>query len=925
MLRVKREYQSWVANESLEDYALRYAASSYRRWSPGTVANTALGGISFLALEAIGASITLNYGFQNAMLAVLAVSLVIFLASLPIAYWCSVANVDIDLLTRGAGFGYVGSTITSLIYASFTFIFFAIETAIWAQALELAFGLSLPLGYLLCSLVIIPMVFYGVTFINRLQAWTQPVWVVLLVAPFVYILFADPALVRAWIAFPGSAAQADSAQGGGFDLLLFGAASGVLFSLVAQIGEQADYLRFLPERTRANRRAWWSALLIAGPGWIVVGALKIAAGSLLAVLALRMGGSTSQAIEPVHMFVHAYRQMVADPTLALALATVFVTISQIKITVTNAYSGSLAWSNTFVRLAHYHPGRVVWLVFNVVIALLLSLLGIFQTLETALSVYSTVAIAWIGALVADLVVLKRVGISPPYIEFKRGHLYNLNPVGCGATLIAAATAMAAYAGFFGVIGRAFFGFIALGVSFVAAVAIGYATRGRWYIARADEHYRHQSRTTLVTCCICEREYEAPDMTHCPFYRGPMCSLCCGLELHCHEFCKQPASARTSPPRLAQEAHEGPQSQPFQPHVWRRIGRFVGLLSVVAALLGTAFLLTFRFMDLADAAERDTIVNVMLRLYVATLVVASLGVWWIVLSHESQEQSERELLESMQHLEQTRAHLVQSEKLASLGGLIAGVAHEINTPVGVSVSTASFLSDRTRAARGLHDAGRLGAVDIASYLRDAAESARLLLSNATRVAQLVLNFKQLAADRITEPLRRFDLAELLHQALSDLHPRVEETGVEVVIEAPVGIAMESYPMALTQVLTNLGVNALQHAFEPGRRGARVTVRAALEADGEVIIAVADNGHGIDPALRSRVFEPFFTTRRMLGGSGLGLYIVDQIVTRQLAGTVTLEDNPGGGARFVIRVPRIARHAPNVGRILAARPGTKADEP
>jgi len=189
MLRVKREYQSWVANESLEDYALRYAASSYRRWSPGVVANTAIGGISFLALEAIGASITLSYGFQNAIAAVLIVSLVIFLVSLPIAHWCSVANVDIDLLTRGAGFGYVGSTITSLIYASFTFIFFAIETAIWAQALQLAFGLKLAVGYLLCSLVIIPLVFFGVTLINKLQAWTQPIWVLLLVAPIALAIF----------------------------------------------------------------------------------------------------------------------------------------------------------------------------------------------------------------------------------------------------------------------------------------------------------------------------------------------------------------------------------------------------------------------------------------------------------------------------------------------------------------------------------------------------------------------------------------------------------------------------------------------------------------------------------------------------------------------------------------------------------------
>ncbi len=188
----------------------------------------------------------------------------------------------------------------------------------------------------------------------------------------------------------------------------------------------------------------------------------------------------------------------------------------------------------------------------------------------------------------------------------------------------------------------------------------------------------------------------------------------------------------------------------------------------------------------------------------------------------------------------------------------------------------------------------------------------------------MNFKQLAADRITEPRSRFDLAELLRRALRTFSRASRKRASRSSSTRAEGIAMESYPMALTQVVTNLGVNALQHAFEPGLPGARVTVRAALAAGDEVVIEIGDNGRGIDPALRSRVFEPFFTTRRMLGGSGLGLYIVDQIVTRQLAGTVTLEDNPGGGARFVVRVPRIARHVPNVGRILAARPGSRTNE-
>ena len=915
MLRVKREYQSWVAKESLEDYALRYAASSYRRWSPATVANTALGGISFLALEAIGASITLSYGFQNAMLAIVIVSIVIFVVSLPIAYWCSVANVDIDLLTRGAGFGYIGSTITSLIYASFTFIFFAIETAIWAQALQLAFGLSLAVGYLLCSLVIIPLVFFGVTSINKLQAWTQPVWVVMLVAPFVYILAKDPALLTEWTAYAGL-----DGSGSGINLLMFGAASGVLFSLVAQIGEQADYLRFLPDRNTVNRRAWWTAMLTAGPGWIVIGALKVTAGSLLAVLALRMGSSAAQAVEPAHMFVHAYRQVVGDPVLALALAAIFVTVSQVKINVTNAYSGSLAWSNCFVRLAHYHPGRVVWLVFNVVIALLLSLMGIFETLEAVLSVYSTVAIAWIGALVADLVVLKRTGISPPYIEFKRGHLYNFNPVGCGGTVIAAVVALLAYAGVFGAAGRAFFGFIALAVSFVSAIAIAYATRGRYYIARRDEHFRGLPAPTLVECCICEREYEAPDMTHCPFYSGPLCSLCCGLELHCHDFCKRPPSS------VAAGTSAADRPRRFQPHVLRRFGRFLGLLSVTAALLGAAFLLTYRFMDLHEVTNRDSLVHVMTRLYVATLVVASLGIWWIVLSHESQEQSERELLESVQHLERTRASLVETEKLASLGGLVAGVAHEINTPVGISVSTASYLSDRTAAAQVLQQAGRFDAPARETYLRDAAESARLLLSNATRVAQLVLNFKQLAVDRISETRRRFDLRALVDDTLRDLRPRLAEAGAEVQIEIAPGIELESYPVALAQVVTNLAVNSMQHAFGGERPGGRITVRAQLDEDDDAVrLELVDDGRGIDAALQGRVFEPFFTTRRGAGGSGLGLYIVNQIGTRQLDGTISLDSDVGRGVRFVVHFPRVARRSASVGRMLGTLPRTRPDAP
>jgi len=135
----RRSYNRWVANETMEDFALRFTARRARRWSHGRVANTALGSISFLALEAIGGAITLTYGFDAAIAAIMLVGLLLFLTSLPISYYAARYGVDIDLLTRGAGFGYIGSTVTSLIYASFTFIFFALEAAILALALELCF------------------------------------------------------------------------------------------------------------------------------------------------------------------------------------------------------------------------------------------------------------------------------------------------------------------------------------------------------------------------------------------------------------------------------------------------------------------------------------------------------------------------------------------------------------------------------------------------------------------------------------------------------------------------------------------------------------------------------------------------------------------------------------------------------------------
>ncbi|SHM11155.1 purine-cytosine permease family protein [Actinacidiphila paucisporea] len=539
-----RRYNGWTKNTTLEDYSLRYAPKSFRRWTPYVVATTALGGIAYLADFAIGGSIAISHGFSSALIAILAAAVTIFLTGIPISYYSAKYSIDMDLLTRGAGFGYLGSTLTSIIYASFTFIFFALEGSIMAQALDLGLHIPLAVGYLICALIILPLVFYGMTALSTMQVWTQPVWLVLMVAPFVSIAIQDPHAFSRFTHFAGN-----SPTGSSVSLIGVGAGAGVALSLIAQIGEQVDYLRFMPDKTPANARRWWTAVLAAGPGWVVLGAAKQIGGAFLAFyIAGHIG--LAKANEPIQQYVSGIHTFAAP--VALGLATFFVILSQIKINTTNAYSGSLSWSNFFSRLTHRHPGRVVYIFLNVGIALALMEGGVFGFLNTVLGFYSNVAIAWIGAVVADLVINKPLKLSPSFIEFKRAHLYNFNPVGFGSMLVASAVSIAAYFHAFGAYGKAFSPFIALVVAMVLSPVLAVATKGRYYIARTDDLAEPLFAedgllsAATMTCTVCAEDFERPDIAGCPFHSGAICSLCCSLEKDCHDACKPAARGAGGP-------------------------------------------------------------------------------------------------------------------------------------------------------------------------------------------------------------------------------------------------------------------------------------------------------------------------------------------------------------------------------------------
>jgi signal transduction histidine kinase/CheY-like chemotaxis protein len=897
IVRVRRNYNRWVANQTLEDYALRFTAKTARRWSSLRVANTAIGAVSFLALEAIGGSITINYGFSNAVGAIMVVGALIFLTSVPIAYYAATYGVDIDLLTRGAGFGYIGSTITSLIYASFTFLFFAIEAAIMSLALEMCFGVPLFVGYVLSSLIVIPLVTHGITFISRFQLWTQPVWIVLHLIPFIYIAAADGASFERWTGFDGLA----GADGRAFNIVLFGTASTVVFSLIAQIGEQVDFLRFLPPRGERGRLQWWVAYLAAGPGWIVPGALKLLAGSFLAFLAIEHLVPLQKAAEPTQMYLVGFQYVFSSPRMALAFTGAFVIISQLKINVTNAYAGSIAWSNFFSRLTHSHPGRVVWVVFNVTIALMLMELGIFKMLEHILGLYSIVAVSWVSALVADLVVNKPLGLSPAGIEFKRAHLFDINPVGVGAMLTATIAGIVAFSGILGLTLQSLSTFLALVVGFVMAPVIAHVTKGRFYLARTPR--RSWNGQEVIPCSICEHPFEVEDMAHCPAYSGSICSLCCSLEARCRDCCKPQARISNQVLNVLGRILSERMTRPLNTD----IGRYLGVLLLFSAVIGSVLSLVYFQVSLDIEAPRDILRSTLWTVFFILTIIAGVAAWLFVLAQESRRVAEEEtsrqtdlLMNEIEAHKRTDAKLQKAKEVAEAASKaksrhVVGLSHELRTPLNAILGYAQLL-ERDPSIPPL----KVGSIKV---VRRSAEHLSQLIDG-------LLDISKIEAGRFHLNRNEVDLSEFLDQLVDMFRLQATAKGIEFRYVRSQGLpaVVHADENRLRQILINLLSNAIKFT-DSGTVTFRVAYRHQVAE-----LTFEDTGIGIHKADIERIFQPFERARtaRAKGtiGTGLGLTITS-LLTNVMGGEITVRSEVGKGSVFRVKLllsevsrPRIA---------------------
>ena len=270
--------------------------------------------------------------------------------------------------------------------------------------------------------------------------------------------------------------------------------------------------------------------------------------------------------------------------------------------------------------------------------------------------------------------------------------------------------------------------------------------------------------------------------------------------------------------------------------------------------------------------------------------------FLLLENETRTQN---LIETNEKLVSTQKQLIVQERLAALGSLTAGIAHEINTPLGISISAASAVEEDTRAMRQRFGSGKMKRSDLSNFFETIEESSIMLLGNLRRAAELIQSFKQVAVDQSSEKKRSFEVKEYIQEILVQLTPTLKKTRHTIKVEGKKYLSINSYPGAFSQIITNLIMNSLTHGYEAEDSG---VMKICFEQQNEkLVLTYSDDGKGITPEHLKQIFDPFFTTKRNQGGNGLGLHIVYNLVTQKLLGTITCDSQVGVGTKFTIHIP------------------------
>ena len=605
-------------------------------------------------------------------------------------------------------------------------------------------------------------------------------------------------------------------------------------------------------------------------------------------------------------------------------------------------------------------------------------MNVFEALGDVLGLYSNIAIAWMMAVVADLVINKPLGLSPPGIEFKRAYLYDINPVGVGAMGLASILSIAAYLGLFGPMAQAFSAVIALGTAFVAAPLIAWATKGKYYIARHEQvtgaaqfaagpsHVASPSAGScegklapsggsdpqsggawglhlLQRCVICERDYEGPDMAHCPAYQGPICSLCCTLDARCGDLCKPKASLSAQWSATLRWLLP----KPIWPYLDTGLSHFLLLMLIVMPLLAAVFGLLYfqelrtmaqdvgdsRVLDAPQAALRSGF----LKAYMALLVTGGIVAWWLVLAHKSRQVAQEESNRQTNLLQVEIASHRKTDKALQHARLVAENARQAAEDARQAADDARAVADQANQAKSRYISAishelRTPLNSILGYAQLMGEDATVPPHRQQAVSVIrrggehllsliegTLDMARIESGKLSLNIKPMQFADLIHEMCDMFEPQAKARSLQFAFE-PEGTLPEvvrADEKRLRQILINLLGNAIKFT---ATGGVSLRVRYAREM---ALVEIADTGPGLNTAELGSIFEPFergshgaiaAPGQLSTGGAGLGLTIA-KMLTDLMGGEMTVSSTPGVGSVFRIKLFLPELHASSSG-------GTKA---
>ncbi|MFC5471357.1 sensor histidine kinase [Cohnella suwonensis] len=329
---------------------------------------------------------------------------------------------------------------------------------------------------------------------------------------------------------------------------------------------------------------------------------------------------------------------------------------------------------------------------------------------------------------------------------------------------------------------------------------------------------------------------------------------------------------------------------------------------IRIIVGVGIAMAVLLLAVLSFIIRKLLIRPLLRLREAALSVKKGDDYKELLLDSSQEINEvasafNEMVGNLEgryiELQQAQKQLVESEKMVALGSLVAGVSHEINTPIGIGVTAASYLDERSKAFQSLYQDNKMKRSDLDEYLKSVRETTGMIQTNLFRASELIRSFKQVAVDRSVETKRTFQIKEYIREVLISLQPNLKKTKLRVVLLGKDGVSIYSDPGAISQIVTNLIMNSIIHAYDADAEGT-ITINTSSYKD-EMTLHYSDDGRGMASEIVEQIFNPFFTTNRAGGGTGLGMHIVYNLVTQSLGGTIRCESNPGIGTEFIIQIP------------------------